>query len=944
MPGAVDQPPATPEGFLELILSRLATAEYRVLDDEGSIAVWPDGDLWGLGTQIRIPAFCDPGEEGVEDSDAPFVPIANGDFWGFVRQTAGIGVSGLSLHRTSVRFQYAGAPDELCAPLPSALLITEDQSVHGAIDQYGVVAMALRPVLPWRRYDRIDCVVAGDPNRPDVPLPFAPRRNGDRFWEVLGPNGERPLVFNIQDLGPWSPAEGALMVFSSREDALQGLAALRHRRWITRDRLPLDTEPSPQLVPITDLRDWMKREMARSRLNGAPFLVDAHLERHSVGVGNLEFGPFVRTTVGWWEVQAGNVLALDHVCHQWHGLDTFHWDGSFGWPAKLPKTTYHAAVSDRFAERFGTSRREQQRVVEMPELWSSPPPGDLADGYLVATTDRVTSDLTFRYFHDELSALAWLVRYESELDRSWRLDGRQEPGHPPTTPSGERDWEAFISTAFAVGASNLVARALTPPYSPRHARDIAGMCNQLLANLRVEICGYAIDVAHSLRENAEPRGASSASGTLYLQDLLYASLGLEAGAVQRELVEQGAYEVEPSVAQRCRAGIGDPAWDALSPESRSYLAAAFHHEDGHARDLRMDYAGYTIQLCRPLEFELVRAFKSARDRLGETNHLTAEDASPLARFLRGGRPPTLGEMVPYLANKPDSEYDCSAAPSFRSALKDLGAEVITSGPFLKKLRSLNQTVRRQTAHATPVSRADADRCAQLIIGDKGDVGLLPTLALALGPTISGRVVQPQDELAGRRQLFEDHVAVCFDRSELEARATDELDDATSENADPPESIADVQYVARIGDAISLFKAPNGLTYLITSVLAPNKVLDIVTREWLGTTVRRLERALSRRVVNWNHRNNTECLTDHQTGGLRLRFKLESGRWTTVSLDPAAADQLRSAIREITGGTWGHVADTPADVAMASTSTGLVERLWTEMKLERAQRTSSADSD
>ena len=83
----------------------------------------------------------------------------------------------------------------------------------------------------------------------------------------------------------------------------------------------------------------------------------------------------------------------------------------------------------------------------------------------------------------------------------------------------------------------------------------------------------------------------------------------------------------------------------------------------------MDYAGYTIQLCRPLEFELVRAFKAARDRLGETNLLAAEDESPLATFLRGGRPPTLGEMIPYLANKPDSEYDCSAAPSFRSALR-----------------------------------------------------------------------------------------------------------------------------------------------------------------------------------------------------------------------------------------------------------------------------------
>ena len=103
-------------------------------------------------------------------------------------------------------------------------------------------------------------------------------------------------------------------------------------------------------------------------------MVDAHLERHSVGVGNPKFGPFVRTTVGWWEVQAGNVLALDHVCHQWHGLDTFHWDGSFGWPAQLPKTTYHTAAGDHLAERSAHPEGKNGAVVEMPELWASPPP------------------------------------------------------------------------------------------------------------------------------------------------------------------------------------------------------------------------------------------------------------------------------------------------------------------------------------------------------------------------------------------------------------------------------------------------------------------------------------------------------------------------------------------------------------------------------------------
>ena len=204
--------------------------------------------------------------------------------------------------------------------------------------------------------------------------------------------------------------------------AQKGLDYLRHRRWVGRDWRPLDREPPAQVVPVGDLREWMKRELARSFVSSAPFVVDAHFARHDVGVGNPQFGPFPRTSVGWWEVRGANVLALDHVCHSWHGLDTFHWDGSFGWPAQLPKTSYYAGIGDHFAERFGPSRREQQRVVDVPQLWASPPPGDLAHGYVVASTDRVTSDLTFRYFHDELSALAWLLRYEQELDRRWRVE------------------------------------------------------------------------------------------------------------------------------------------------------------------------------------------------------------------------------------------------------------------------------------------------------------------------------------------------------------------------------------------------------------------------------------------------------------------------------------------------------------------------------------------
>jgi hypothetical protein len=552
----------------------------------------------------------------------------------------------------------------------------------------------------------------------------------------------------------------------------------------------------------------------------------------------------------------------------------------------------------------------------------------------------VTQELTFRFFANEVSALGWLTRFGQERDAMWRLEGRQEEGIHPQLPSGASEWEQYVSRGFAEGAASLVDRALREDYQPDHARDLAAMVNGMLRHLRVEVCGYAPDVAHALRASTNLGQPASEQPSPFLQDLLYLSLGLDAQRVRHTLVEAGAYEVEPIAAQRCRARIGQDAWRSLSPESRWFLSAAMMQDVESDNHLRIDYAGFTIQLCRPLEFEVNQACRKARVVLANVE-VDGDDSSPLARFLRGGRDLTLGELIHYLANKKDDDYDSPSAPAFRSALRELGLETLMAGGYLKKLRDLNQTVRRQAAHATPVTRRDADRCASLVLGDEETDGLLPVLARALQPDERPVIVACEPMMEGRRRLEPDHVAVSFTLDELIDRATRSDHHNVKAGASSETFITDagVRLYERITPGLIVCKPENGLVYLSALILGRDDVLDIVVRTWVGDTVRKLDRALSREVVNWRHRDGTEVFSDRSTGGLRLRFHLDAGA-ASLGLDVQASKAFRSAIAGICAGKWGHVHEhrTPSDTNAAAEE--VVETLWNEMAVERAKRARS----
>lgn len=927
--GDRDNPNLDEEGIdaaVELLLGGLLDASWYASDVNGDPALDLSGDFWGLGSAIWIP-----------DSDDPptgFRPMETPSIWAFVEKAAASAVTGLAVRGTPFRLQFACRADEFSADAPTAVILYLDDAQLGAFDRHGRFDFVEEPVFPWRRFSRTDCVIAGDPGRPLVAPPFPGRKDGDRFWELLGANGERPLLSRIADLGPWSPATGALMVFSSRDEARFGEEVLRARVWVDRSGLPLDHPPSARPQPIGDLYEWMQERLMSIQLPGAKFVVDAHLPRHVAGFGDPMLGPVVRTTTGWWRVEPRNSLVLDHVCHQWHGVDTIHWNNTFGWRAEVPSSSYELNALEAVRARLGSSRREQDRVVANSDLWRGSPPGDLASSYVLAVTDTMTEESSFRFFVDEVAAIAWLHQYEQSFDLPSRIDGRKVAGALPARPSSSPAYEAHVSIGYRQACEALVRRALAEDYKPSHARDVAAMANSLLKNLRVEICGYTTDVAHALRSSTDPTNPESEVGSMFNQELLYRAVGLDAEVVRSRLVERGAYEVEPQIAQKCKNRVGEDVWQALSPESRWFLSAAIAHVVGPGTPVRGDHAGYTIQLCRVLEFELGRACRAARTSLVD-HERPAADVSPLARFLAGGRDLTIGELVHYLANRADGEYDSELAPAFRAALRDnLGLSVLMSGKFLERLRSLNR-IRNVSAHNTPVTELEARRCSELVLGDiETRDGLLARFVPLLRPQDDGVRPVADPDIAGNRRIEPDHLSVSFNSWEIgEWRAAQGFDEADGDGDDFPGLLMRT----RLTDEVSIAMTSDGLAHLFVGVMAPDGAFDAISRTWIGETVERLSNALSRRVVNWRHRDGTAVETDQRTGGLRVMLRLDSGRTVTVRLDAAGRATLTEIVRSLLDGKWGQLHRGKAPPSAAEAGSRAVEMMWARLQRDRERR-------
>jgi hypothetical protein len=170
---------------------------------------------------------------------------------------------------------------DFCAAIGSA--VYKDSNVVGAIDRRRRIDLGLRQ--PERLRSPIRNSLRNPSGKPGVahcvPRRSPSRRDGDCFWEFVGADGERPVVIEIGDYGPWSPPMGAIPIYSSQDQALQGFRVLRPL-WLTKAGNYSRTEPAHRLRRIPDLQEWMKSRMVDSDFRGAPFVIDVHCRRDAL--------------------------------------------------------------------------------------------------------------------------------------------------------------------------------------------------------------------------------------------------------------------------------------------------------------------------------------------------------------------------------------------------------------------------------------------------------------------------------------------------------------------------------------------------------------------------------------------------------------------------------------------------------------------------------------
>src|SRR5690606_32080922 len=126
-------------------------------------------------------------------------------------------------------------------------------------------------------------------------------------------------------------------------------------------------------------------------------------------------------------------------------------------------------------------------------------PSNLADAFLMATTDPVTDCLVFRFFEDHLAALRWLREFEEKCQRVWSQTGRRFDAERFRSPSDTEQVRARRA-AFEITIERLANETVDQGYTLDFARRLAAYINHLFADLRVDVCGYTTDVGYGLRE------------------------------------------------------------------------------------------------------------------------------------------------------------------------------------------------------------------------------------------------------------------------------------------------------------------------------------------------------------------------------------------------------------------------------------------------------------
>lgn len=604
-------------------------------------------------------------------SPGPFTVSQMGNAREFMLRAASYGVAAISPEgdwndvMPGIRgFQFMNRFAEAGYHLPTVLEVVGPEGPALVLGAAGAMSVPHHELDHWRRFDIIDRSSA----RFGAHNPFRGWRSGDVFYEVVNNKGDFVLDSEPAVIGRWMKfPPGYVSIFVHRKDAESCMEELALSRPARSDIMSAIAPESynpyrrPRTYHVVEVTDLAQR-MLEYRAKFPEILVVINPDSHRADTGIAGRGAqkngaaqwwtemtrkesaWLRTTAGLWRLGERNTVTLVDPAQRWSGRDTFFWDG--GGSLQLADSPY--SLVENFIEHTsvptGLTREDAREVAEAITTRGA---------FLEAPKSEATLDsLVLVYWYIGASSKKIPVRYPSIFHLITDLAGPQYTISP--TDGQDPVDEPQIQVAPDSHAGPTLTRALTMitedilvnGYSPRHAQAIIRMCNATEElGIHLEVVGYVRDILLNCND-------SDVAAILTLCNI---SRG-EADAARSSIRD---YPVHPQGAEAARTRVGAETWEALSRESRYFLATAFW-DWAQRRECRfLDYATISVEISKTVEVEL-RALLASFSRQPELLALakavaekykgqpTRTNEVMISRSIASTYKPTLGNFAYWL--------------------------------------------------------------------------------------------------------------------------------------------------------------------------------------------------------------------------------------------------------------------------------------------------------
>jgi hypothetical protein len=722
-------------------------ADGRILPTLGQYSLGAVGAI--LRTQKDVDwFFSDPRQ--LEVAGENVIPFQIEDPWSLMRRAAGEGLCGFQVFEAGEwgqTFTFNVRVEEAGSPLPTVLRAANPTGgASPSLLRLGERLLEPGEILPWSRFDILDRASA----RWGGTCPFRDWEHGDQLFEIANDHCVI-LVADVPLLGDWNSTDGSFAFFSSE------IAAERFHRFCVADgqnRMivtggdlvePEDIWKSLEVRPVSDLASRLDHLASINPF--AKWCVNPRGYRENAGYGALglggpndggptdpinDTGYVLETVSGTWRVWRENRFELEEPLVGWSGHDTIGWSGGSSLQLMPLRESFGANSFPDGIDLESLTDTEADEVVSQlldvdddeASFWeeavsATDDQEDLLDQFHIVWWDAITgdgSDFPYR-FPSPLDALSFLASFERQHDRVRRSKGAVSCSHIGFRGSGNEEAEDLTSERFRLGLRRIGVRILRDGYHPRDVEDLVALCNGTLKTLHVQFAGFA-------------------------KDLLWASASPEQ---QEEILDQLGIESSdwwsqfgPVDAKLDRAGtalamerITPEIWGALEDHTRQFVTTALLQLEEQESAPFLDFAPISLEIVKALEVELGALLGGFRDTLDgsvpEGDESQFEEREFL-RFLRGGKPPTLGPISRLLRTPKRGGSDLHR--SLNEYLNSLpNGEFLTSTRFAKKgLGRVAHKYRNGGVHDSPVSEGVCRECVEVVIGTRDDPGFLQKVA------------------------------------------------------------------------------------------------------------------------------------------------------------------------------------------------------------------------